>query len=109
MTRRNSSSSGCATYAELYVATSTAWMTLRPAGRHMASCSRFSVIVQHLTRLEWRWIDGAFGGAEVSRSDEEFRPGAELSLDAALVACRRLNFASRQVAGRWSERSPREW
>lgn len=45
-------------------------------------------IVQHLTRVEWRWIDGAFGGARVSRSDEEFRPGPDLSLDAALAAYR---------------------
>ncbi len=43
-------------------------------------------IVHHLTRVEWRWIDGAFGGAEVSRTDEEFRPGPDLSLDAALTA-----------------------
>jgi uncharacterized damage-inducible protein DinB len=45
-------------------------------------------IVHHLTRVEWRWIDGAFGGAEVSRSEEEFRPGPELTLDDALAAYR---------------------
>jgi hypothetical protein len=45
-------------------------------------------IVQHLTRVEWRWIDGAFAGVEVSRSEEEFRPGPDLSLDAALMAYR---------------------
>ena len=35
-------------------------------------------IVNHLTRVEWRWIDGGMLGAEVSRSEEEFRPGPEL-------------------------------
>jgi hypothetical protein len=45
-------------------------------------------IVHHLTRVEWRWIDGAFGGAEVDRSEEEFRPGPELTLDDALAAYR---------------------
>lgn len=29
-------------------------------------------IVNHLSHVEWRWIDGAFGGEEVSRSEEEF-------------------------------------
>jgi Protein of unknown function (DUF664) len=41
-------------------------------------------IVRHLTRVEWRWIDGGFGGAEVSRTEEEFRPGPEVTLEAAL-------------------------
>ena len=27
---------------------------------------REATIVQHLTLVEWRWTDGAFGGAEVS-------------------------------------------
>jgi uncharacterized damage-inducible protein DinB len=45
-------------------------------------------IVNHLTLVEWRWIDGTFGGAAVSRADEEFRPGPELSLDAAVAAYR---------------------
>jgi uncharacterized damage-inducible protein DinB len=45
-------------------------------------------VVNHLTRVEWRWIDGAFGGAEVSRSDEEFRPGPDLRLTDALDAYR---------------------
>lgn len=45
-------------------------------------------IVHHLTLVEWRWIDGGFGGAEVSRTDEEFRPGSEVSLDAARAAYR---------------------
>ena len=43
-------------------------------------------IMNHLTRVEWRWIDGGFGGAEVSRADDEFRPGAELTLAMAVDA-----------------------
>jgi hypothetical protein len=29
-------------------------------------------IVHHLSCVEWRWIDGAFLGADVARSEEEF-------------------------------------
>ncbi|MDQ1615579.1 MAG: hypothetical protein QOJ60_1518 [Actinomycetota bacterium] len=32
-------------------------------------------IVNHLTHVEWRWVDGGIRGEEVSRSEEEFRPG----------------------------------
>lgn len=46
-------------------------------------------IVNHLTRVEWRWIDGAIGGAEVSRDTSEFFPGPELTIDAALTAYRK--------------------
>jgi uncharacterized damage-inducible protein DinB len=45
-------------------------------------------IVNHLTRVEWRWIDGGFGGADVSRSEAEFTPGPDLGVDAALDAYR---------------------
>ena len=45
-------------------------------------------IVNHLTRVEWRWIDGGMLGADVSRSEEEFRPGPELSVAAAVEAYR---------------------
>jgi uncharacterized damage-inducible protein DinB len=45
-------------------------------------------IVNHLTRVEWRWIDGGFGGADVSRADSEFTPRADLGVDAALAAYR---------------------
>ena len=45
-------------------------------------------IVHHLTRVEWRWIDGGFCGAPVSREEEEFRPCPELTLDAAVSAYR---------------------
>jgi hypothetical protein len=31
-------------------------------------------VVNHLTHVEWRWIDGAFIGLDTSRSEEEFHP-----------------------------------
>jgi hypothetical protein len=46
-------------------------------------------IVNHLTHVEWRWIDGGFLGREVSRSEEEFSPGPELSVESAAVAYQR--------------------
>ena len=45
-------------------------------------------IVNHLTRVEWRWIDGNMLGHEVSRSEGEFRPGPELGVEATLAAYR---------------------
>ena len=43
-------------------------------------------IVNHLTHVEWRWIDGSLLGEAVSRSEEEFHPGPELTVAAALDA-----------------------
>ncbi len=43
-------------------------------------------IVNHLTHVEWRWIDGGMLGEETSRSDAEFTPGPELTVAAALAA-----------------------
>jgi len=37
-------------------------------------------IVNHLTHVESRWIDGAFIGLDTSRSEEEFRPAPTVSL-----------------------------
>jgi hypothetical protein len=45
-------------------------------------------IINHLTRVEWRWIDGELLGAEVSRSEAEFAPGPELTVAAAVDAYR---------------------
>ncbi|MGH7643264.1 MAG: DinB family protein [Candidatus Dormibacteria bacterium] len=42
-------------------------------------------IVNHLTHVESRWIDGSMQGAEVSRSEAEFRPGPELTVDVAVA------------------------
>ncbi len=46
-------------------------------------------IVNHLTHVEWRWIDGGMLGQETSRSDAEFAPGRELTVELALAAYRR--------------------
>ena len=43
-------------------------------------------IVHHLTRVEWRWIDGSMRGREVSRTEGEFRPGPELTVQQVLTA-----------------------
>ncbi|MBK5217379.1 MAG: DinB family protein [Propionibacteriales bacterium] len=45
-------------------------------------------IINHLTHVEWRWIEGGMRGQQVSRSDEEFSPSPELTLGAAVVAYR---------------------
>jgi uncharacterized damage-inducible protein DinB len=56
----------------------------RPEGRLLSLLA----IVNHLTHVEWRWIDGCMFGEQVSRSEEEFDPGEELTLDTALAAYR---------------------
>jgi len=56
----------------------------RPAGGLISLLS----IVNHLTHVEWRWIDGGMLGQEVSRSEDEFNPGPELGVDKALAAYR---------------------
>ncbi len=45
-------------------------------------------VVNHLTHVEWRWIDGGFAGVEVHRTEAEFAPGPELGVDAARDAYR---------------------
>ncbi|HEV2089396.1 MAG TPA: DUF664 domain-containing protein [Cryptosporangiaceae bacterium] len=45
-------------------------------------------IVNHLTHVEWRWIDGGMRGQEVGRSETEFTPGPELTVTAAVAAYR---------------------
>lgn len=44
-------------------------------------------IVNHLAHVEWRWIDGAFQGEEVSRDEAEF-VAADVSLAGAVGAYR---------------------
>jgi uncharacterized damage-inducible protein DinB len=51
-------------------------------------------IVNHLTHVEWRWIDGAMCGAETSRVEVEFRPGTELTVTAAVAAYRARSAAT---------------
>ncbi|MEP6655325.1 MAG: DUF664 domain-containing protein, partial [Myxococcales bacterium] len=45
-------------------------------------------IINHLTHVEWRWIDGGMLGRETSRSEAEFAPGPELTAEDALAAYR---------------------
>jgi uncharacterized damage-inducible protein DinB len=45
-------------------------------------------VVNHLTHVEWRWIDGGFAGVDVERTEAEFEPGEELGVDAARDAYR---------------------
>jgi uncharacterized damage-inducible protein DinB len=45
-------------------------------------------IVNHLTHLEWRWIDGSMRGEETGRDDDEFYPGPDLTVVAAIAAYR---------------------
>lgn len=45
-------------------------------------------VVNHLTHVEWRWIDGAFLGGETSRSDEEFVPPATATVSDILTSYR---------------------
>ena len=45
-------------------------------------------IVNHLTHVEWRWLDGKMLGADVSRSEAEFHPGPELTVPTAAARYR---------------------
>jgi len=51
-------------------------------------------IVNHVTHVEWRWIDGAMRGESVSRSEYEFTPGPELTVAGALAAYRERGAAT---------------
>ncbi|MDK3258743.1 DUF664 domain-containing protein [Blastococcus capsensis] len=52
----------------------------RPAGALICVLG----IVDHLTHVEWRWIDGQMQGAAVYRSEAEFSPGPELTVPDAV-------------------------
>ena len=74
-------------------------------------------IVNHLTHVEWRWIDGGMRGEQVSRSEEEFAPGPELTRDAALAAYRTRAITTDAVVRatpldapcRWGEGTDLRW
>ena len=57
-------------------------------------------IVNHLTHVEWRWIDGSILGGEVERREEEFTPGPELTVAAAVAAYRERAEATDAVVRR---------
>jgi uncharacterized damage-inducible protein DinB len=54
-------------------------------------------IVNHLTHVEWRWIDGGILGRPTDRSEAEFSPGAELTVAAAVTAYRQRAAATDRV------------
>jgi uncharacterized damage-inducible protein DinB len=43
-------------------------------------------VVNHLTYVEWRWIDGAFVGQETTRSQEEFCPAPNVPVHEIITA-----------------------
>ena len=57
-------------------------------------------VVNHLTRVEWRWIDGAMLGQDVDRTEEEFRPGPELTVADAVRAYRERAVATDEAVRR---------
>lgn len=56
----------------------------RPDGRLISVLG----VINHLTHVEWRWIDGGMRGEDVSRSEAEFTPGDELTVPGAIAAYR---------------------
>ena len=46
-------------------------------------------LVNHLTGVETRWIDGEMLGRPTSKPADEYDPGAALTIDAAIAAYRR--------------------
>jgi hypothetical protein len=56
----------------------------RPEGRLLSLLG----IVNHLTNVEWRWIDGGFLGEPTERREEEFTPSDELTVPDALARYR---------------------
>jgi len=74
-------------------------------------------IVNHLTHVEWRWIEGGLRGQEVSRSEEEFWPGPELTVAAALAAYRERAAATEAAVRalplsapcRWGDQTDLRW
>lgn len=65
----------------------------RPEGRLIPLLG----VVNHLTAVEWRWIDGGMLGQEVSRSEEEFSPRSDLTVEVAVAAYRDRAAATNKV------------
>ncbi len=65
-------------------------------------------VVSHLTAVEWRWIDGGFLGAVVSRSEDEFTPGPDLPVEAAIREYQQRGVATDKLVRslQLSQRSP---
>jgi hypothetical protein len=62
----------------------------RPDGRLLMLIG----IVNHLTHVEWRWIDGEMLGAAVGKDGAEYEPGAGLKSAAESAAYRRRAVAT---------------
>jgi hypothetical protein len=45
-------------------------------------------IVNHLTNLEWRWIDGVMRGEATTREESEFYPGPEVTVQGVIAGYR---------------------
>jgi hypothetical protein len=57
-------------------------------------------IVNHLTRVEWRWIDGRYLRAEVTKDDDEFIVLADRTIEDVVAAYRaRAEKTARAVLG----------
>jgi uncharacterized damage-inducible protein DinB len=54
-------------------------------------------IVNHLTHVEWRWIDGALLGGPVDKHPDEYRPGPALTVARAVDAYRARGAATDAV------------
>jgi uncharacterized damage-inducible protein DinB len=57
-------------------------------------------IVNHLTHVEWRWLNGVMLGAPTSRSETEFRPGPELRVADACARYRARGAETERAARR---------
>jgi uncharacterized damage-inducible protein DinB len=66
-------------------------------------------IVSHLTHVEWRWIEGGMHGREVTRSEEEFRPGVDLTVPAAIASYRERATATDEVVRSMSLEQECRW
>lgn len=66
-------------------------------------------IVNHLTHVEWRWVEGGMRGAAVERREEEFTPGPELTLAAAVGAYRARAAATDAAVRSMSLDAPCSW
>jgi uncharacterized damage-inducible protein DinB len=54
-------------------------------------------IMNHLTHVESRWIDGALLGGAVDQSEDEYRPGSEVTVARAVDAYRARGAATDAV------------
>jgi hypothetical protein len=57
----------------------------RPAGPALISLAG---IVNHLTNVEWRWIDGGILGRDTNKDESEYTPGPELPIATAITRYR---------------------